>query len=148
MKDWKQGKWHVDRSGTFRCSAACNLFTFFFFFFARKPWDCLHGSAIARSGASTSYFWSLLGLHGDLSSSFLLVIFATSCFRYAQTDPRSLHVDRVTPASTGWSKLIGAPLPQPRPSTCSARVHVSAFTNHTLSSFIAAYCENEAEIPL
>ena len=41
------------------------------------------------------------GLHGDLSSSFLLVTFATSCFRYAQTYPRSLHVDRVTPASTG-----------------------------------------------
>ena len=77
-------------AATFSCgsctrSPACNYFC---------EGRNLLGTVIMKINCMIRKQARLLGLHGDLSSSFLCVTFASGCFQCAQTDPRSLHVER------------------------------------------------------
>ena len=145
MKGWKQGKWHVDRPGNFRCSAACNLFTFFL---QRKPWDCLHD--IARSGSSTSciimiptraawrsFFKFLVGYFRERLFPVRAIrangSLELACRESHEPRPsgRLIKTDRRTPAPT---------------TTVDVQARVSAFTNHYPVSLQRTV--NQAEVPL
>ena len=144
-------KWKVESTesemstdpATFRCSAACNLFTFFFF--AKKalglsPWHCTIRSQhviimIHTRAAWGSFFKSLVGYFRER-------LFPVRAIRANGSLELACRERESNPGPTGWSKLIGAPLPQPRPSRRRAGRRKRIHQPHPIASFIAVHCES------
>ena len=131
---------------TFRCSAACNLF-FSFFLFSKESLGTVFMTLHDPEPACLNYDPYSICMEIFLQVSCWFNTFASGSFRCAlcaQTDPRSLHVERerVTPALAPYTLIKTDRRTPAQTTTVDVQARVSAFTNHTLSSFIAGYCES------